>query len=66
MSYRYELIVYKKSIHEQHGEIGHKVKRFVGNDSNLLYERFEKWFIKQPFDREEIFLHFGEIQHIGY
>ena len=56
-SYRYELEVYIKS---------RKVKRFIGNDMNALIERFEMWFIKTGYDREDLFLYKGEIQHTGY
>ena len=65
-SNRYELIVYKDEVHEIYGKIGRKIKRFIGNDKNLLSERFEKWFIKQPFDRDDITVYVGEIQHNGY
>ena len=65
-SYRYELIVYKKERSDEFGKIGRKIRRFIGNDLNLLQERFEMWFIKQPLDREEIDIYTGEIQHIGY
>jgi hypothetical protein len=56
-SYRYELEVYIK---------GRKVKRFIGNDMNALIERFEMWFIKSGYDREDLSLYKGEIQHAGY
>lgn len=57
MSYRYELIVLFNNI---------QVKRFIGNDLNVLAERFEMWFIKQPYDRNDITIYRGEIQHAGY
>lgn len=57
MSYKYELIVYLNHI---------QVKRFIGNDLNSLVERFEMWFIKQPYDRNDITIYKGEIQHAGY
>ena len=57
MSYKYELIVYLNHI---------QVKRFIGNDLNSLMERFEMWFIKQPYDRNDITIYKGEIQHAGY
>lgn len=66
MSYKYELVAYKKTASEEYGNCGIKIKRFIGNDINALKERFEMWFIKQGYDREEILLHIGEIQHIGY
>ena len=66
MSYKYELIVYKKATSSEYGNVGVKIKRFIGNDVNTLKERFETWFIKQGYDREEILLHIGEIQHTGY
>lgn len=53
-SYKYELIVYLES---------QKIKRFIGNDLNELQERFELWFIKQAYDRNDIFIQCGEIQH---
>lgn len=56
-SYKYELIVYFKN---------QKIKRFIGNDLNELQERFEMWFIKQAYDRNDIFIYRGEIQHAGY
>lgn len=56
-SYRYELIVCLNNV---------KIKRFLGNDVNTLYERFEMWFIKQPYDRNDIQTYVGEIQHAGY
>lgn len=65
-SYRYELVVYKKQNSKEYGNVGVKVKRFIGNNKNELHERFERWFIKQGLDRVEIDLHIGEIQHIGY
>ena len=57
MSYRYELIVL---------ENGYKVKRFIGNDINELQERFEMWFIKSKYTRENITIYKGELQHAGY
>ena len=56
-SYKYELIVYFER---------QKIKRFIGNDLNELQERFELWFIKQAYDRNDIFIQCGEIQHAGY
>jgi hypothetical protein len=56
-SYRYEVIAYINDI---------KVKRFIGNDIDDLIERFEMWFIKTNYDRNELFLYKGEIQHAGY
>lgn len=55
-TYKYELIVYFES---------QKIKRFIGNDLNELQERFELWFIKQVYDRNDIFIQCGEIQHAG-
>ena len=49
-SYRYELIVFKKAYDEEYGNVGIKIKRFIGNDIDALRERFEIWFIKQPYD----------------
>lgn len=57
MSYRYEVVAYINNI---------KVKRFIGNDMNELVERFEKWFIKSNYDRYDLRLYKGEIQHAGY
>ena len=57
MSYRYEVIAYINMV---------KVKRFIGNDLNELLERFELWFIKTSYDRNELYLYKGEIQHSGY
>lgn len=65
-SYRYELIVYKKAYDEEWGNIGIKLKRFIGNNQAELLERFEMWFIKQSLTREEIYIYQGEIQHAGY
>ena len=57
MTYRYEVIAYINGI---------KVKRFIGNDLDELVERFEMWFIKTGYDRNDLFLYKGEIQHSGY
>ena len=57
MSYKYEVVAYINNI---------KVKRFIGNDVNELLEKFEKWFIKSPYDRNDLRLYKGEIQHAGY
>ena len=57
MAYRYEVVAYINNI---------KVKRFIGNDVNELLEKFEKWFIKSPYDRNDLRLYKGEIQHAGY
>ena len=38
----------------------------IGNDINELLEKFEKWFIKSPYDRNDLRLYKGEIQHAGY
>ena len=57
MAYRYEVVAYINNI---------KVKRFIGNDINELLEKFEKWFIKSPYDRNDLRLYKGEIQHAGY
>ena len=65
-SYRYELIVGKKSHSEEFGNYTTKIKRFLGNDKNELQERFEMWFIKQPYDRNDIEIYIGEVQHAGY
>ena len=65
-SYRYELIVFEKSHDEEYGNVGIKIKRFIGNDINVLKERFEMWFIKQLYDQEEIDIYTDEIQHAGY
>ena len=62
MSYVYELIVYYKETEDKTT----KLKRFIGNDINQLKERFEVWFIKQGYDREEIEIYIGHIQHTGY
>lgn len=56
-SYRYEVIAIINGI---------KVKRFIGNDIYGLLEKFEMWFIKTSYDREDLFLYKGEIQHAGY
>lgn len=56
-SYKYELLVCINNT---------QVKRFLGNDLNTLYERFEMWFIKQPYDRKDVTLYPGEVQHAGY
>ena len=57
MSYRYEVVAYIS---------GKKVKRFIGNNLNELLERFELWFIKTSYDRHDLWLYKGEIQHIRY
>ena len=57
MSYKYELIVFIDHIQK---------KRFIGNDMNNLVERFEKWFIKQPYTNEQTTIYKGEIQHASY
>ena len=56
-NYRYELLACLNNI---------KIKRFLGNDINTLHERFEMWFIKQPYDRNDIQIYVGEVQHAGY
>lgn len=56
-SYKYELEVYVNNV---------KVKRFLGNDLNILHERFEMWFIKSPYDRNDVYVYKGEVQHAGY
>ena len=57
MSYKYYLAVYVNKFQK---------RRFLGNDKNELVERFEKWFIKQPYDREDTEIFIGEVQHAGY
>lgn len=44
------------------------IKTFLGNDKNVMFERFEKWFIKSTFEgtRNDIDLMFNEVQHVGY
>ena len=44
------------------------IKTFLGNDKNVMIERFEKWFIKSTFEgtRDDINLMFDEVQHVGY
>ena len=66
MSYKYELIVGEKRYSEEHGNCSVKIKRFLGNDVNILKERFEMWFIKSPYDRDDIDVYIGEVQHAGY
>lgn len=56
-AYKYEVIVFIN---------GYQVKRFIGNDLNQLIEKFEMWLIKQPYDRNDLSLYKGEIQHAGY
>lgn len=65
-SFRYELVVCKKSFSKEFGNISVKIKRFLGNDIDELTERFEKWFVKQPYDRNDIEIYTGEIQHANY
>ena len=65
-SYIYRLIVYKVVSRSEYGYTGIKAKAFLGNDQAALYEKFERWFIKQPLDREEIELSMQEVQHAGY
>lgn len=57
MSYKYYLTVYVKKIQK---------RRFLGNNQNELVERFEKWFIKQPYDRNDTEIFMGEVQHTNY
>lgn len=57
MSYKYYLTVYVNKIQK---------RRFLGNDKAELVERFEKWFIKQSYDRYDIETFIGEVQHAGY
>lgn len=54
MTKRYKLNVYNNNI---------QVKLFYGDDKCQLVERFEKWFIKQPYERENISYHLDECQH---
>lgn len=65
-NYTYEFVVLKKEYSEEYGNVGRKVKRFLGNDLAELHERFEKWFIKQSYDTEEIYTTYGYVQHAGY
>ena len=65
-SYIYELTVDEKRYNEEYGNYSVQVKRFLGNDVNVLKERFEMWFIKSPYDREDITVHVGYVQHAGY
>lgn len=65
-SYIYELVVWRKEKNEKGENVGIKIKRFIGNNKSELEERFEKWFIKQPYTRDDIYFHIGEIQHAGY
>ena len=57
MAYRFEVVAYINNI---------KVKRFIVNFFNLFLEKFEKWFVKSPYDRNDLILYKGEIQHAGY
>ncbi|MBO7211084.1 MAG: hypothetical protein J6V44_08830 [Methanobrevibacter sp.] len=61
--YTYRLTVYQMIQHPEYGRIGRKIKGFIGNDNAELMERFEKWFIKQGYDREEIEVHIDNVQH---
>lgn len=65
-AYKYELIVYHKVYDKEYGNTKIKIKRFLGNDINILQERFEMWFVKQPYDREDTYIHIGEVQHANY
>lgn len=44
------------------------IKKFYGNDTAILTERFEKWFIKSNFEgeRSDIELLINEVQHNNY
>lgn len=42
------------------------IKSFLGNDEAILYERFEKWFIKQGYDRNNINTFLEYVQHANY
>ena len=55
--YRYRLVVTNNNI---------IVKRFLGNDKNVLQERFETWFIKQGYDRNNINTYMEYVQHANY
>ncbi len=61
--YTYRLEVYKMEQHPEYGRVGRKIKGFIGNDDVELMERFEKWFIKQGYDREEIEVRIENVQH---
>lgn len=65
-SYTYELVVWRKEKNEKRENVGIKIKRFIGNNKSELEERFEKWFIKQAYTRDDIYFNIGEIQHAGY
>lgn len=39
------------------------VKTFLGNDKNELQERFEMWFIKQPYDSRNVNTYIDYVQH---
>lgn len=61
--YIYRLTVGRKEYDEQWGKVTTRIKSFLGNDKNDLYERFERWFIKQPLTREEIEVDIEYVQH---
>lgn len=52
--YIYKLIVTNNNI---------VVRTFFGNDPDELQERFEVWFIKQGYDRENIKTYLNYVQH---
>lgn len=58
MSYKYRLVISNKN--------GIIIKRFMGNDCDVLTERFEMWAIKSGYDRYEMIKHFEYVQHVNY
>lgn len=62
-TYTYRLTVGKKEFDKDFGNVVIRIKAFLGNDKNLLYERFEKWFIKQSLMREDIVVDVENVQH---
>ena len=61
--YTIRLVVYQIDQHPQYGKVLRKIKAFLGNDEAEVTERFERWVIKQGFDRNETEVHIESVQH---
>lgn len=61
--YTKRLTVYTESIHPEWGRVLKKIKAFLGNDDAELIEKYERWIIKQGFDRAEVKTSIESVQH---
>lgn len=60
--------IYRLEVIDTRNGHNYIIKKFYGNDTATLTERFEKWFIKSNFEgnRNDIDLFFNEVQHANY